>query len=519
VATAATAAVPQHTTTNSTAFPWSTGTYVYDGAGNIIGIGSNVYRYDGVNRLVEGTAHTPQHQNRQTYVYDAFGNLTTVNTSVERQGAAPDHSIRLIGIDPATNRLDQSQCGGSTVGNVKCISGNHDEAGNQVSSTAGMFFEYDALGMMTRLTAGLRNEQYVYDANNERVAILEGADSRISIRNVDGKVVREFAVRASQWEWTKDYVHRESALLAAVVPTPAGEDRRHFHADHLGTPRLITDDRGFKLALHTYWPFGEEAPGSERDAERMKFTGHERDFGSRPDQDLDYMHARFYASGAARFLSADPVLQVKQASQSPQGWNRYSYVRNNPINAIDPTGKYEVNCKNDASCKTARDAFEAQRLAALKSKNEDVRAAAAAWGKLGEKNNIWVKFAPQADLAQALGPGATGGVRPQLGKSGTAYQVAVVAIELTGRELQRTIVHEGSHVNDNARFLGTFKNGKFDASSNFTVMSTEFKAFKTGQVVMPYKAFSNDRELRDFITKAYPNPNELKFDPADWPQQ
>lgn len=40
-----------------------------------------------------------------------------------------------------------------------------------------------------------------------------------------------------------------------------------------------------------------------------------------------------------RFLSVDPVLQVKRAMQSPQLWNRYSYALNNPLIYTDPTGK------------------------------------------------------------------------------------------------------------------------------------------------------------------------------------
>ena len=50
---------------------WSTGTYQYDGAGNITVIGDDYYRYDKVSRLLEGTVADRQH--RQAYDYDAFG--------------------------------------------------------------------------------------------------------------------------------------------------------------------------------------------------------------------------------------------------------------------------------------------------------------------------------------------------------------------------------------------------------------------------------------------------------------
>ena len=50
----------------------------------------------------------------------------------------------------------------------------------------------------------------------------------------------------------------------------------------------------------------------------------------------DYMHQRYYSNQLARFVSVDPVLGDVSSSQS---WNRYSYVRNNPVNLIDPTGE------------------------------------------------------------------------------------------------------------------------------------------------------------------------------------
>jgi hypothetical protein len=44
------------------------------------------------------------------------------------------------------------------------------------------------------------------------------------------------------------------------------------------------------------------------------------------------------ASGLSRFLSVDPVVDVKAALTSPQRWNRYSYAVNNPMVFTDPTG-------------------------------------------------------------------------------------------------------------------------------------------------------------------------------------
>ncbi|CAA6816982.1 MAG: Unknown protein [uncultured Sulfurovum sp.] len=62
------------------------------------------------------------------------------------------------------------------------------------------------------------------------------------------------------------------------------------------------------------------------------FTGHEQ---IAELSGLVHMNARVYDSDIGRFLSADTLIQDPHDSQS---YNRYSYVRNNPLKYTDPTG-------------------------------------------------------------------------------------------------------------------------------------------------------------------------------------
>ena len=175
--------------------------------------------------------------------------------------------------------------------------------------------------------------------DGERLVTLNRGDSpatvRYRLRGLDGKVLREYTYSSegSTWSWDKDYIWRGSQLLG----TASSSERRHFHLDHLGSTRLITDDNASVVAEHTYAPFGEEVSTVVDDGEPMKFTGHERDLlgSTGTTAHLDYMHARYYNPHLGRFLSVDPVGGDVGSSQS---WNRYGYGLNNPLIFIDPDG-------------------------------------------------------------------------------------------------------------------------------------------------------------------------------------
>ncbi len=120
-------------------------------------------------------------------------------------------------------------------------------------------------------------------------------------------------------------------------------------ADHLGTPRMIVNKSGSLASVkrHDYLPFGEEIGGPQvalvggrttgqgyvGDSVRQKFTGYEHD----GETELEFAHARYYGSSQGRFTSTDPFLGSARIA-SPQSWNRYAYVLNNPLRLVDPTG-------------------------------------------------------------------------------------------------------------------------------------------------------------------------------------
>jgi RHS repeat-associated protein len=64
---------------------------------------------------------------------------------------------------------------------------------------------------------------------------------------------------------------------------------------------------------------------------KQGYTGHEQ----LDQHKLVHMQGRVYDPVLGRFLSADPY---NQAPHNTQSYNRYSYVFNNPLSFVDPTG-------------------------------------------------------------------------------------------------------------------------------------------------------------------------------------
>src|SRR6185436_1064813 len=167
-----------------------------DGAGNVAKMGNSYFVYDHVSRVIDGhVAPGPVSDGTlswQTYTYDPFGNIQSI-------GGTPG---RTTATSTATNRLN---------------SASYDSAGN-MTAWNGNSYTYDALGMMTRMVSGAEDWRYMYTADNERIWAYRvsglGAGSVLSLRDLDGKVLREYDAHVS-WGAFRDYVYGDGRLLAS----------------------------------------------------------------------------------------------------------------------------------------------------------------------------------------------------------------------------------------------------------------------------------------------------------------
>jgi RHS repeat-associated protein len=125
--------------------------------------------------------------------------------------------------------------------------------------------------------------------------------------------------------------------VARAAPPPASraEHRYFYHADHVGSTNVVTDERGAEIERREYRPFGEQSvrTGSEGGPQLLEisFNGQRFDDAS----GMYYFQARHYDPVLGRFLTADT--QIPDPN-NPQALHRYAFNSNNPIRYADPTG-------------------------------------------------------------------------------------------------------------------------------------------------------------------------------------
>lgn len=145
----------------------------------------------------------------------------------------------------------------------------------------------------------------------------------------------------------------DPAFFSGHPSRRAGSDVFWYHPEHLGGTNLMTDLMGNERqdAYAEYLPFGSPLATAGNNTGGANFGQNTPDRTTNTSGGFQFSHkevdstglyyygARYYEPYLGRFIEADPLLPT----EAPQGLNRYSYVFNNPLKYVDPTGHQPEN--------------------------------------------------------------------------------------------------------------------------------------------------------------------------------
>ena len=299
-------------------------------------IANEGFDYDYLGRLLHWTVDQGGAPSEQTYGYDDIGNLTSLSVDKGIGRTVTNHYGPPNAGPYAIRESDEN--GNGVDSNIEYNSAGR-ETGNRRFAAA-----WTAFDLPSHIWSARQDAWFRYDADHRRTVKTTGTGIVTYIGGVyerhndfaSGKITHLFNLPGpgrllGQIAWDDN----------AGSPQPLSTN--FFHSDALGTPETVSDPTSQIVDKMEYEPFGQRREPSElatpkplNSARSVGFTGHEPDdeFG------LINMDGRIYDPTTARFLTPDPLISAPLFSQS---LNRYSYVLNNPVNLVDPSGFQEVS--------------------------------------------------------------------------------------------------------------------------------------------------------------------------------
>lgn len=331
--------------------------YEYDAYGNVAGVrdmqnppklnsGLIGIQYDDLHRLLSyGKSNDWESRDRTEYRYDPLGNLLRNDESFA--GAEYEYG----GVQQVTQ--------------IGALEFQYDPNGSMTSGR-GREFSYNGRNQLkeVRLQNGERME-YLYDYNGRRlVKTIHRPGAAPEKRYFLGP---HFEIQNNLWihhiyaggkriaVWAAEKTEREEPAANAggyVFRVDVEDDwpkmsENYFyyvHRDHLGSSNLFTEGaarsthgglrykEGDLVQRIEHTPFGRERLVLNPSLDEIpRFTGQVYDI----ETDLYYYNSRYYDPVLARFIQPDSIIPDPYDSQS---LNPYSYVLNNPLRYVDPTG-------------------------------------------------------------------------------------------------------------------------------------------------------------------------------------
>nr|WP_082280016.1 RHS repeat-associated core domain-containing protein [Leptospira interrogans] len=298
-----------------------------------------VYGYDGLGRLTSanGSYIEPFNSNftqrfQQSFVYAKNGNLSSKRFHDPLSGSVQDVWSYQYTNHQVTN-IDSSKSGNDTLVMQYDANGNLTRQRDNVKDLTKRI-SIDSQDRITQIQDGNNAilGSYWYDESGFRIrkSSLEPKNNVFS--NVEILYPSKFFglefIESENVISSVNNVYLNGVRIAALNEAGA---LAYYLTDQVDSVSTVLDDEGNTLSQMQYLPYGETFVQRGDLNFSPKFNSQELD----RESGFYFYNARFYDPGIARFTSADTVID---GELDTQGWNRFSYVKGNPIGAKDPTG-------------------------------------------------------------------------------------------------------------------------------------------------------------------------------------
>jgi RHS repeat-associated protein len=263
-----------------------------------------------------------------TWQFDALGDRQNQVKHAFTGGPATD-TTTTYGYGNASGGQPHTLTSTSTTGGATgSTSYGYDQAGSMTTRNAGQGAQtiaYDSTGQLTGVTGSTAgNSAYVYDADGTLLmqkdpanTVLYLGDQQFTLTNATGVVSG----------------NRYYTLPGGGQVVRSGSVTNDFSytvCDQHGTPTLYLDSNGQSPTWRQYTPYGAARGTSVTAPDNRGFLNKAMDGAT----GLTIVGARQYDPDTGRFITLDPVLELKDPTQL----NGYGYAGNNPVTHADPTG-------------------------------------------------------------------------------------------------------------------------------------------------------------------------------------
>lgn len=180
---------------------------------------------------------------------------------------------------------------------------------------------------------------YTYDAGYQRIkGVMKKNGALINTHYYFGSYEKDITTGVPDKHL--HYIHTPAGLSAIVIRENGADQYYYTYTDHLGSLLTLTAPNGTVILDQNFDAWGRLRHPANWDYTSVPaptsylyrgFTGHEH----LTNFNLINMNGRMYDPVVGRVLSVDNYVQN---AYSTQGYNRYSYVMNNPLKYTDPSG-------------------------------------------------------------------------------------------------------------------------------------------------------------------------------------